>query len=988
MPETSSEESSTTAGKALVGAEGGVGILAQSSGGQERQKRPRRRQERRSSRRRENNYGGPTEPDLQLDFVTTSSSESEGECSDQPAPLSSALDEGTAVTPDLPTEEPKPEESRTVTSDEPPRSPPSSNEVLPPIGAARPQSPSIFVRPCNQEPAETLAPCLRRRDGFPCLNCASGLGRCRYEVHRPPLSVPTIPVAAAETLSVGRGCGPGALRGVSPFARRIRVGGPPFESTANPFPRSPSSYPWSPQNQTVRPPLSTSMRPTLPHRPVSQPHPLHVDLRRRQAESAENQRANFARHQAAMYASAAESSRLRPPTSSVPPAPAPTRSERGRSIHWPRPPSAPPQFESPGNIWSPRNMCDCSEAWLGAGPASPMSHRHCSTSPIRPITMHQAYPSPRFPDSPPHREFDLPTASLLGATTTPSSLNPQQYLTRDFPSHLNLYHHHALVNPLEHTPPPVTPPPPRAPEPISTWFTFISGIDSIFRSGARGALLDFATHTLYPLTHSDVVRMCSQSPGDPSVVVPPMAEIDTAGGLTTADFHADGVPRFLVWQPQLQRYVPLHITQVLPVLSAQGDSAGPHHHNPVAILSRSALPVDTGWPRGPPSSSASPVGGSAETHHDSPRGRHLRSWAPEAAPFGSLSIPSTSPHVQPVTMLIPEHYLEPLLESTDSFPGGQRGYDIRDASGGRFRPSPLLRELLDRLDGAAVTQPMVYERLGHTRFPHPLIPSPLYPSTDTQPTPTTRSETQGAMEEGLEYGVPEEDEVFSAASSRNTIAQWLETHDFREFLAWRGRTFFARRRDDAFYRELVTLYGMEAVELPGDSGEISPLAFRWEGMQELDIRREVLLSQTIVMVDHLVRGTTEVVTHRATSEGTPDEQPNEGSSSGDYPRCAICLDSFVDGVDVRRLPCQHIFHLACVDRWIFEVRHLSCPFCRRTLWSFPHLQDRLHPAEMFRCLNLPNNYWQMPLSRRREHVAPATGPSVDVPEDSRMEEAE
>ncbi|PWA53769.1 Zinc finger, RING/FYVE/PHD-type [Artemisia annua] len=46
--------------------------------------------------------------------------------------------------------------------------------------------------------------------------------------------------------------------------------------------------------------------------------------------------------------------------------------------------------------------------------------------------------------------------------------------------------------------------------------------------------------------------------------------------------------------------------------------------------------------------------------------------------------------------------------------------------------------------------------------------------------------------------------------------------------------------------------------------------------------------------------------------------------------CAICLSEFVAGDEVRVLPpCNHCFHVECVDRWI--GLHFTCPSCRQLL---------------------------------------------------------
>ncbi|XP_030624541.1 E3 ubiquitin-protein ligase RNF165 isoform X4 [Chanos chanos] len=43
-------------------------------------------------------------------------------------------------------------------------------------------------------------------------------------------------------------------------------------------------------------------------------------------------------------------------------------------------------------------------------------------------------------------------------------------------------------------------------------------------------------------------------------------------------------------------------------------------------------------------------------------------------------------------------------------------------------------------------------------------------------------------------------------------------------------------------------------------------------------------------------------------------------------KCTICLSMLEDGEDVRRLPCMHLFHQACVDQWLATSK--KCPICR------------------------------------------------------------
>ena len=80
----------------------------------------------------------------------------------------------------------------------------------------------------------------------------------------------------------------------------------------------------------------------------------------------------------------------------------------------------------------------------------------------------------------------------------------------------------------------------------------------------------------------------------------------------------------------------------------------------------------------------------------------------------------------------------------------------------------------------------------------------------------------------------------------------------------------------------------------------------------------------------------------ADGSATVDEEDDEGCAAavaaGDDGRacfkhresgqieCVICLEDFVDGEELRVLPCNHAFHVACIDEWLLE-RPL-CPLCK------------------------------------------------------------
>ncbi|KAL0424816.1 UNVERIFIED_CONTAM: putative E3 ubiquitin-protein ligase XERICO [Sesamum radiatum] len=62
------------------------------------------------------------------------------------------------------------------------------------------------------------------------------------------------------------------------------------------------------------------------------------------------------------------------------------------------------------------------------------------------------------------------------------------------------------------------------------------------------------------------------------------------------------------------------------------------------------------------------------------------------------------------------------------------------------------------------------------------------------------------------------------------------------------------------------------------------------------------------------------------------------NDSEESEECAVCLCKIDIGDEVRELRCNHLFHKACLDRWL-GYGHMTCPLCRNNLRLPPGTTD-------------------------------------------------
>ncbi|CAG8515779.1 9662_t:CDS:1, partial [Scutellospora calospora] len=56
------------------------------------------------------------------------------------------------------------------------------------------------------------------------------------------------------------------------------------------------------------------------------------------------------------------------------------------------------------------------------------------------------------------------------------------------------------------------------------------------------------------------------------------------------------------------------------------------------------------------------------------------------------------------------------------------------------------------------------------------------------------------------------------------------------------------------------------------------------------------------------------------------ESPSEDTELEET--CAICLEDFDEGDNIRELPCRHWYHVECIDPWL-TTKSSSCPLCKK-----------------------------------------------------------
>ncbi|XP_037349368.1 E3 ubiquitin-protein ligase RNF43 [Talpa occidentalis] len=85
--------------------------------------------------------------------------------------------------------------------------------------------------------------------------------------------------------------------------------------------------------------------------------------------------------------------------------------------------------------------------------------------------------------------------------------------------------------------------------------------------------------------------------------------------------------------------------------------------------------------------------------------------------------------------------------------------------------------------------------------------------------------------------------------------------------------------------------------------------------------------------------------YRASCRRAQADWPDSGSSCSSAPACAICLEEFSDGQELRVISCRHEFHRACVDPWLHQ--HRTCPLCMFNIVEGDSFPQSLGPSRSY-----------------------------------------
>lgn len=103
--------------------------------------------------------------------------------------------------------------------------------------------------------------------------------------------------------------------------------------------------------------------------------------------------------------------------------------------------------------------------------------------------------------------------------------------------------------------------------------------------------------------------------------------------------------------------------------------------------------------------------------------------------------------------------------------------------------------------------------------------------------------------------------------------------------------------------------------------------------------------QRVRLISSNARSTRPVPSLGSTPPSSSTAIEDDDDTEDEEPVCAVCLEDFETGQQVRRLACSHLYHRSCIDPWLQSSSN-SCPLCKREVPNLPPPPTQLHYGSM------------------------------------------
>ncbi|XP_072954677.1 uncharacterized protein [Typha angustifolia] len=88
------------------------------------------------------------------------------------------------------------------------------------------------------------------------------------------------------------------------------------------------------------------------------------------------------------------------------------------------------------------------------------------------------------------------------------------------------------------------------------------------------------------------------------------------------------------------------------------------------------------------------------------------------------------------------------------------------------------------------------------------------------------------------------------------------------------------------------------------------------------------MSHYVALVSHVLGIRSWILEEVFMMRSTNDSQlKQKAAADEEHAECCVCLSRYEEGEVIRKLPCHHLFHRECVDRWL-ALHRRTCPLCR------------------------------------------------------------